>query len=74
MRLVVLGHHHEAGRAAVEPVHDAGAQHAAHPGEVAHVVQQRVDERPRQPARSRMDGQARRLVQDEKTGVFVARR
>ena len=30
VRLVVLGHHHQAGGAAVEAVDDAGPQHAAH--------------------------------------------
>ena len=43
--LVVLRHHQDTRRAAVEPVHDPRAQHAADRGEPAAVVQQRVHER-----------------------------
>ena len=38
VRRVVLGDHEQARGAAVEAVDDAGAQHAADAGEVAHVV------------------------------------
>ena len=54
-----------AGGVAVQPVHDSGPELAADPGEVAHVVQQRVDQRPGGVARSGMDDEPGRLVDRE---------
>ena len=45
VRGVVLGGHHHARRAAVEPVHDPRAQLAADAAQIVHMVEQRVDQR-----------------------------
>ena len=68
---VVLGHHEQARGAPVEAVHDARAQHAAHSGEVLHVVEQGVDEGPLGVPGAGMDHEAGRLVDDEQVVVLV---
>ena len=45
VRGVVLGDHHQARRAAIEPVHDARPLLAADAAQIVDVVEQRVDER-----------------------------
>ena len=46
VRGVVLGHHHDARRAAIEPVDDARPQLAADAAQIVDVVQQRVHQVP----------------------------
>ena len=70
VRRVVLGDDHDAGRAAVEPVDDAGPQFAADAAQVVDVVQQRVDQRAVRVARRRVHHHAGRLVDDDDVGVL----
>ena len=69
VRIVVLGDHHHARRALVEPMHDAGTDFAADAAQVLDVVQQRVDERAGRIAGGGMDDHARGLVDDHDVGV-----
>ena len=71
VRRIVLGDDQQPGRAAVEPVHDAGAEHAPDPGQVAHPGEQRVDERAARGTRTGVDDQAGRLVHDDDRLVLV---
>ena len=50
---VVLGDDHDAGRALVEPVHDARPQLAADAAQIGHMVEQRVDQRAARHVRRR---------------------
>ena len=68
---IVLGHDHHAGRAAVQPVHDAGPQLAADAAEIFHVVQQRVDQRAGGMARAGVDHHAGGLVDHGHVRVLV---
>jgi len=45
VRAIGLGRDHHAAGVLVQPVHDAGPEHAADPRQIAAVVQQRVDQR-----------------------------
>ena len=51
VRAVVLGDDHQARRALVEPMHDAGSLLAADAAEIVDVMQQRIDERARRRGR-----------------------
>jgi hypothetical protein len=44
LRRIVLRGQHDARRAAIEPVHDAGPQLAADAAQILDVVEQRVDD------------------------------
>jgi hypothetical protein len=68
VRLVVLGDHHQPGRVAVEPVHDAGAVRIA---ARRSPLEQPVDERTPRVSWSRVDDDAGRLVDDEEMLVLV---
>ncbi len=71
MGLVVLGHHEKAGGAAIEAVDDAGTEDAPHSGQVAHVAEQRVHQRPPGRSRARVDDESGRLVHDDEVRVLV---
>ena len=71
VRGVVLGHHHQAGRAAVEPMDDARPLLAADAAEIVDVVEQRIDERAARVAGGGMDDHARRLVDDDEIVVLI---
>ena len=71
MGLVALGHHQQAGRALVEPVNDAGAQHAADPGQVRHAGEQRVHQGAARRASAGVDDETGRLVEDQQRPVLV---
>ena len=71
MGLVVLGHEQQAGRVLVEAVHDARSQDAADAREVAHVVQQRIDQGAGAVAGRGVYDHARGLVDHEQVGVLV---
>lgn len=71
MRRVVLGHHEQAGRHAVDAVHDARAQRPAHLGERAKMVQQPVDERARGVPRRGMHHEPLRLVDHADVRVLI---
>ena len=68
---VVLGGHQHTGGSAIEPVHDAGTQHAADAGQVGTVVEQRVHQRTARVSGRRVDHQAGRLVDDDQVRVLV---
>ena len=70
VRRVVLRDHHDARRALVEPVHDAGPHLAADAAEVLDVMEQRVDQRAGRIARGRVHHHAGRLVDDDDVGVL----
>ena len=74
MRVVVLGDDHHAARVFVEPMDDAGTQLAADAAQIAHVKQQRVDERAVGVSRGRMHDHAGRFVDDHEIGVFKKNR
>ena len=59
------------GGAAVQAVHDARPQHAADAREVAHVMEQRVHQRPRGAARARVHDEPGRLVDHQQVRVLV---
>ena len=71
VRGVALGDDQHARRAAIEPVHDAGPQHAADAGEIAAVVQQRVHERAARVTGRRMHDEPGGLVDHDQVGVLV---
>ena len=71
VRRVVLGDHHQPGRAAVEAMHDAGPLLAADAAEVVDVVEQRVDQRAAGVAGRRMHDHAGRLVDDDQVVVLI---
>ena len=74
MRLVVLGDDHHAARVFVEAVDDAGTKLAADAAQIAHVKQQRVDERAVGVAGGGMNDQAGRFVDDHEVAVFEKNR
>ena len=67
---IVLGHDHQPGRAAVEPMHDAGPQLAADAAEILDVMEQRVDQRAAAMAGRRMDDHSGRLVEHDEVAVL----
>ncbi len=67
VRGVVLGDDHQAGRALVEAMHDAGPQLAADAAQIVDVVQQGVDQRPVGVAGGGVDDHAGRLVDDHES-------
>ena len=72
VRPIGLGHHHQARRVLVEPVHDAGPLDAADAGErTLAMVQERVDERAGIVAGARVDDEARGLVDHDQLGVLM---
>ena len=71
MRAVVFRHHHQAGRASIETVHDARPQLAADAAQVVHLVEQRVDQRALRVAGGGMDDHAGRLVDDDEIRVLI---
>ena len=74
MRRVVLRDDHHAARVFVEPVDDAGTKLAANSAEIAHVKQQRVDQRAVGVAGGGMDHHSGRFVDDHKIAVFKKNR
>ena len=68
---IVPGDDENAGRVAIETVHDPGSLHAADRREPAPVVQQCVHERASAHARSWMDRHPRRLVDHQEVAVLV---
>ena len=70
VRRVVLGHDHQARRAAVEPMHDAGPLLAADAAQVVDVMEQRVDQRAAGVSGGRMHDHARRLVDDDEVASW----
>ena len=71
MRLVVLRDDEEPRGPRVEPVHDAGAEHAAYSGEIPAMGHEGVNESARLVAGRGMDDHPRRLVHDEEMLVLV---
>ena len=71
VRAVVLRHHHQAGRAAVEPVHDARPQLAADPAQIRDLMEQGVDERALRVPRGGMHDHAGRLVDDDDVRILI---
>ena len=71
VRPVVLGHHHQTGRATVEAVHDAGPHLAADAAEAVYMVQKRVDEGAFRVTRGGVHDHAGRLVDDSQIRVVV---
>ena len=71
VRPIVLRDDHQARRALVQPVHDAGPLFSADAAEIVHVVQQGVDQGAALVARRRVDHHARRLVDDDQILVLV---
>src|SRR3546814_4538976 len=66
MRAVGLCDDQQARSILVDAMNDAGARHAADSGESAlAMMEQRIDQRPVQIARRRVDDQARGLVDDD---------
>ena len=59
VRRVVLGHHHQARRAAIEPMHDPGPLFAADAAQIVDVMKERVDQRSARVAGRRMDHHSR---------------
>ena len=71
VRRVVLGDHEAAAGFLVEPVHDAGAHHAADAAELTGgMVQQRVDERVRLVPGGRVHDHAGRFVEHQQVVVL----
>ena len=71
MRGVVLGHHHQARRAAIEPVDDPRPLLAADPAQIVDVMEQRVHERAARVAGRRVHHHARRFIDDDQVLVLV---
>ena len=71
VRAIVLGHHHQARRPAIEPMDDAGPQLAADAAQVVDLVQQRVDQRAAGVAGGGMHDHAGRLVHHDEVRVLV---
>ena len=71
VRAVVLRHHHQARRSAIEAMHDARPQLAADAAEIVHLVEQRVDERALRVPGGGMHHHARRLVHDDEVRVLI---
>ncbi len=71
VREVVLGDHHESGRAAVETVYDAGPSFTANAAKILYMVQERVDERAICVARRWMYNHPWWFVDDDDVVVVV---
>ena len=71
MRLVSPRDHQEAGRVFVDAMHNAGALHPADACQIGTVKEQRVDECTVRMARSRVNDQASRLVDNNDPRVLV---
>ena len=71
MREIGLGDEEHAGCVAVEAVHDAGTKLAADSRQIAHVVEQGVDERARTVSRRGVHDEPRRLVDRDQVLVLV---
>ena len=71
MRLVALGHEHDAGGVAVEAVQDPRPPVAVDRAPLLAVMHQAVHQRPRPPAAGGMDHQVRLLVQRQEMLVLV---
>ena len=74
VRRVVLGHQQHAAGEAVQPVHDARPQRAAHSRKRREAVQQRIHQRARMHARAGVHHHAGGLVDGHHVGVFVEHR
>ena len=72
--LVVLGHHQQAARVAVQTVDDTRAQDAVDAAVVGPAGQECVDKRAARMAGGRVDNETGRLVDDEHVVVFVGYR
>jgi hypothetical protein len=71
MGFIVLGHHEEARRAAIETVDDPGPEDAADARQVAQAVEQRVDQRSGRRPGPGVHDEAGRLVDDHEVLVLV---
>ena len=71
MRGIRLGHDHQARGVLVQPVHDPGPQRSADACQIYAVRQQEIDQRAPAMARSRMHGDAGRLIDDDDRCVLV---
>ena len=71
VRGVVLGDDHQARRAAIEPVHDAGPLLAADAAEIVDVMEQRVHQRAARVAGGRMHDHAGGLVDDDDVAILI---
>ena len=68
---VVLRHDHHPGRTLVEAMHDPRPEHAAHPGEIAAVVEQGVHERAPGVAGCGVHHEARGFIDHHDVGVLI---
>ena len=68
--VVFRGNHHARG-ILIEAMNDAGAQVSVDPREIAAVMEQCVDERPRIYARGRVHDHAARLVDDDNVRILI---
>ena len=70
---IVFRHDQQSARILVDPVHDAGTDHAVDTGQRAlAVIQQRVDQRAVRIARRRVHDHTLRLVDDQQIVILVA--
>ena len=68
---VILCRDHNARGILVEAVHDAGTQRAVDAGEILTVPEQRIDQRSRIDARSRVNHHAAGLVDDDDVRILI---
>ena len=68
---VIPGYQQDPAGKAVEPVHDAGPQFAGGGRERPEMMQERIDQRPGEHARARMDHHSGRLVHGDHIGVLI---
>jgi len=71
VRSVILGNHHHTGRTAIQPVHDPGSHLTANAAQILDVVEQRVHERARCMAGSRVHDHPGGLVQHRNVTVLI---
>jgi hypothetical protein len=71
VRRVVLGDDHQAGRPAIESMHDPRSLLAPDPAEIVDVMEKRIDERSARMSGGRMHHHAGRLVDDDEILVLV---
>ena len=71
VRLVVLGHHHQAGCTAVEAVHDPRSPFSPDAAQIIDVMKERVDQRSARVSGRGMDHHPGRFVDDDDVFVLV---
>ena len=71
VRRVVLGDDHQAGRAAIEPMHDARPLLAADAAQIVNLMEERVHQRAARVPGRRVNDHARRLVDDDEVRILV---